>query len=120
MAGLDPAIPIMRHCVFPQTIWTEREAVLCLHPREPTGRALYVGVTSDLVRRIYEHRHKLIPGHTKRFHIDRLVYFEVFDSALAAIQREKNLKHWPRAWKTDLIGQTNATWRDLYPDIVGP
>jgi putative endonuclease len=48
------------------------------------------------------------------------VYFEVFDSALAAIQREKNLKHWPRSWKTDLIGRTNATWRDLYDDIAGP
>jgi putative endonuclease len=83
------------------------------------GGALYVGVTSNLVRRLYEHRQKIIPGHTKRLHISRLVYFEVFDSALATIQREKNLKHWPRAWKTDLIGRTNATWRDLYPDIAG-
>jgi putative endonuclease len=84
------------------------------------GGALYVGVTSNLVRRLYEHRQKIIIGHTKRFHISRLVYFEVFDSALAAIQREKNIKHWPRAWKADLIGRTNATWRDLYDDIAGP
>jgi putative endonuclease len=84
------------------------------------GGALYVGVTSNLVRRLYEHRQEVIPGHTKRFHISRLVCFEVFDSALAAIQREKNIKHWPRAWKADLIGRTNATWRDLYDDIAGP
>jgi putative endonuclease len=89
-------------------------------PASQPGGALYVGVTSNLVRRLYEHRQKIIIGHTKRFHISRLVYFEVFDSALAAIQREKNIKHWPRAWKADLIGRTNATWRDLYDDIAGP
>ena len=84
------------------------------------GGALYVGVTSNLVRRLYEHRQEVIPGHTKRFHISRLVYFEVFDSALAAIQREKNIKHWPRAWKANLIARTNASWRDLYDDISMP
>jgi putative endonuclease len=84
------------------------------------GGALYVGVTNDLVRRVYEHRQKTVPGHTKRFHIERLVYFEVYDSPALAIQREKNIKHWPRAWKTNLIGQMNATWRDLYDDIAAP
>jgi putative endonuclease len=84
------------------------------------GGALYVGVTSDLVRRVYEHRQGAVPGHTKRFHIERLVYFEVYDSPELAIQREKNIKHWPRAWKTNLIAQTNASWRDLYDDICMP
>ncbi|MGH6728492.1 MAG: GIY-YIG nuclease family protein [Pseudolabrys sp.] len=82
------------------------------------GGALYIGVTSDLVRRVYEHKHGLIKGHTTRYKIDKLVYFEVFDSARTAIQREKNMKHWPRAWKTRLIAQMNPSWRDLYDEIV--
>ena len=84
------------------------------------GGALYVGVTNDLVRRVYEHKMKLVPGHTKRYQIDRLVYFEVYDSPSTAIQREKNMKHWPRIWKTRLIGEMNATWRDLYDEIASP
>ena len=60
----------------------------------------------------------LIPGHTKQYNIYRLVYFEVFDSARNAIQREKNIKHWPRSWKTRLIVGINPMWRDLYEEIV--
>ena len=77
-----------------------------------------MGVTSDLVRRIYEHKQKLIKGFTARYGIDKLVYFEVYDTAYAAIQREKNIKHWPRVWKTRLIAQSNPSWRDLYDEIV--
>jgi len=83
-----------------------------------SGGAIYVGVTKNLVRRVYEHKNGLVSGHTKRFCIDKLVYFEVYDSIYQAIQREKNMKHWPRAWKTRLIAQTNAEWRDLYEEIV--
>ncbi len=83
------------------------------------GGALYVGVTSNLVRRMYEHRMGLVAGHTKRYSIKHLVYFEVFDTPAAAIQREKNIKHWPRVWKTRLIAQTKPSWRDLYDEIVG-
>ena len=82
------------------------------------GGALYVGVTNDLVRRVYEHRNGLTKGHTKNYGIDRLVYFEIFDSARAAIQREKNIKHWPRAWKTRTVASTNPAWRDLYNEIT--
>ena len=82
------------------------------------GGALYVGVTRDLVRRVYEHKHNLLLGHTRRYRIEQLVYFETFDTAYQAIQREKNIKHWPRAWKTRLIGQHNAEWRDLYEEIA--
>jgi putative endonuclease len=82
--------------------------------------AIYVGVTNDLVRRLYEHRQKLIPGHTQRYQLERLVFFEVYDSAALAIQREKNIKHWPRAWKINLIEETNAMWRDLYEEIAAP
>jgi putative endonuclease len=82
------------------------------------GGAIYVGVTRDLIRRVYEHRTNAIGGHTKRYNIHRLVYFEVYATAYGAIQREKNIKHWPRAWMTRLIAQTNPTWRDLYDDIA--
>jgi putative endonuclease len=82
------------------------------------GGALYVAVTSNLVRRVYEHKHGLIAGDTRRFGVDRPIYFEVFDAPAAAIQREKNIKHWPRVWKTRLIAQMNPTWRDLYDEIA--
>ncbi|MCF8477859.1 MAG: GIY-YIG nuclease family protein [Pseudolabrys sp.] len=82
------------------------------------GGALYVGVTNDLVRRVYEHKNGLIKGHSNRYKIDRLVYFEVYDDARNAIQREKNMKHWPRAWKTRTIAEINPSWRDLFADIV--
>jgi putative endonuclease len=75
---------------------------------------LYIGVTSDLNRRVQEHKAKLIPGFTKKYSITYLVYFEAFDSAMGAIHREKCLKEWPRAWKLQLIDETNPTWLDLF------
>jgi putative endonuclease len=78
------------------------------------GGALYVGVTNDLVRRVFEHKSGAIAGFTKRYNIGRLVYFEIYSNSRDAIQREKNIKHWPRVWKTRLIAET---WRDLYPEI---
>ena len=82
------------------------------------GGVLYVGVTNDLLRRVYEHKKDLVKGFTKRYHVHRLVYFEVYSSIHDALQREKNMKHRPRAWKTRLIFQSNPSWRDLYEEIV--
>jgi putative endonuclease len=82
------------------------------------GGTLYVGVTNDLIRRTYEHREGLVPGFTKRYGVKMLVYYERHDTAAAAIQREKNIKHWSREWKIDLIVASNPDWRDLYEDIV--
>jgi putative endonuclease len=82
------------------------------------GGALYVGVTNDLVRRVYEHKRGVVEGYTKRYKIDRLVYFEVYSTSRDAIQREKNMKHWPRAWKTRLVAQSNPSWSDLYSGIA--
>jgi len=82
------------------------------------GGAIYIGVTSNLVRRVYEHRNGFVEGDTKRFHIHQPVYFEVFSTARDAIQRETNMKHWPRAWKARLIAESNPTWRDLYDEIA--
>jgi putative endonuclease len=75
---------------------------------------LYIGVTSDLNRRMYEHKAKLIPGFTAQYSIDHLVYYEVFESILVAIRREKQLKEWKRAWKIQLIEKINPLWIDLY------
>jgi len=67
------------------------------------GGTLYTSVTNDLVRRVFEHRENVVPGFTKRYDVKQLVYFEMHATAAAAIQREKNIKHWSREWKIDLI-----------------
>jgi putative endonuclease len=79
---------------------------------------LYIGITSDLIRRVYEHKEKVVPGFTRRYGISRLVYFEIFDDPLSAIAREKQLKKWHRDWKIRLIEETNPEWVDLYPTLV--
>ncbi len=78
---------------------------------------LYVGVTSDLNKRMRAHKAKAVPGFTAKYAIDRLVYFEVFNSASSAIRREKCLKEWSRAWKLRLIETRNSEWRDLYDQV---
>jgi putative endonuclease len=79
---------------------------------------LYVGVTNDLVRRVHEHRTKAVPGFTSRYGLSVLVHFEQYEDPVTAIQREKNLKHWSRAWKVTLIERDNPDWRDLWPEIT--
>lgn len=79
---------------------------------------LYIGVTSDLVRRVWQHRNDLVAGFTKRYGVHRLVWYEVHDSMESAIGREKALKEWRRVWKLRLIEAANPCWRDLYDDIV--
>ena len=81
----------------------------------PRG-TLYVGITNDLIRRVYEHRE--VEGFTKRYGVKMLVYYEQHATAIAATQREKNIKHWPRKWKIDLICSMNPDWRDLWKNIV--
>src|ERR1700689_2993232 len=77
------------------------------------NETLYVGVTNDLARRITEHKAKLVPGFTRKYDVNRLVYFESFDTVLEARAREHSLKRWRRAWKIALIEKLNADWRDL-------
>jgi putative endonuclease len=84
------------------------------------GGTLYIGVTNNLVRRVYEHRMGLIEGFTKQYGVHRLVYFEQFDDIEQAILREKRLKSWKRAWKIQLIEENNPNWDDLYPRIAQP
>jgi putative endonuclease len=78
---------------------------------------LYLGVTNDLVRRGYEHRTKAVEGFTSRYGVDKLVWFEIYDDAITAIAREKELKKWRRDWKIRLIEEENPGWVDLYPSI---
>jgi putative endonuclease len=79
---------------------------------------LYTGVTSDLIRRVWQHKQDQLEGFTKKYHVKSLVYFEVHETALSAITREKQIKKWKREWKLQLIEETNPGWRDLYDEIV--
>jgi len=106
MAGLVPAIHVLQNSNM-------AGGYVYILTYRPNG-VLYVGVTNDLIRRVFEHRSGFVDGFTKRYGLKRLVYFEQFD----AIQREHNIKHWPRAWKVRTILAANPNWDDLYPTIV--
>jgi putative endonuclease len=110
MAGLVPAI----HAVQPHAM---RGGWIYIMTNRPNG-TLYTGVTSDLARRAYEHREGLYEGFTKRYGLKRLVFMGRYDHIREAIQRERNMKHWPRAWKVRLILDLNPDWRDLYDDLI--
>jgi putative endonuclease len=79
---------------------------------------LYIGVTNDITRRVYEHKNDCVEGFTKRYSVHLLVYFEEFYNVDAAITREKQLKKWKRAWKLRLIESSNPEWNDLYREFV--
>ncbi|WP_127089137.1 GIY-YIG nuclease family protein [Aquabacter cavernae] len=93
------------------------EAYVYILTNRPNG-TLYVGVTNNIVRRVWEHREGVADGFTKRYGLKLLAYFERHEAISVAIQREKAMKHWPRAWKVRLILDLNPTWQDLYPSIV--
>ncbi|MGJ5088563.1 MULTISPECIES: GIY-YIG nuclease family protein [unclassified Bradyrhizobium] len=110
MAGLVQAIHVLQY-------GTMAGGYVYFMTNRPNG-TLYVGVTSDLVRRVHQHRSGLVDGFTKRYGLKRLVYFEVFDDIQSAIQREHNIKHWSRAWKVGLIITSNPGWDDLFETIA--
>jgi len=85
---------------------------------KPRG-TLYIGVTNDVVRRGVQHREGMAEGFTKKYGVKLLVYYEAFDEVLLAIQREKSLKRWPRAWKLNLVERLNPHWHDLLPALTG-
>ena len=80
---------------------------------------LYVGVTSDLIKRVYEHKNHCMPGFTSTYSVNQLVWFESTTDVEVAIQREMQIKNWKRAWKMQAIEKTNPEWRDLYEDLLG-
>lgn len=79
---------------------------------------LYTGITNNLIRRIYEHKHHVVDGFTKRYHVDQLIYFEQTTDVYAAIAREKQVKGWTRAKKVKLVTDQNPSWKDLYSEII--
>ncbi|MDO8634805.1 MAG: GIY-YIG nuclease family protein [Dehalococcoidia bacterium] len=81
---------------------------------------LYIGVTNDLIRRVYEHKHDVTDGFTKRYGVHMLVHFEEGEDVVSVIEREKQLKSWHRQWKIRLIEEDNPEWRDLYEDFFEP
>ena len=80
---------------------------------------LYTGVTSNLPRRVYEHKNNLIKGFTERYGVHKLVYYEQTENIISAIEREKRIKKWNRNWKIELIEKNNPEWRDLYGELLG-
>jgi len=79
---------------------------------------LYIGVTSNLLQRVWQHKNKLVDGFTKKYNVNTLVYYEVHSNAESAITREKQMKKWRRLWKIELIEEKNPDWKDLYEDIL--
>ena len=109
MAGLVPAIHALQYLRM-QGGW------VYILTNRPNG-ILYTGVTSDLARRAWEHREGRSPGFTRRYGVKRLVWCEHHETIAGAIQRERNMKHWPRAWKVRLILAMNPEWDDLYATL---
>ena len=110
MAGLVPAIHVLQHPPM-------RAGYIYFTTNKVNG-ILYTGVTSNLVQRVHQYRIGAIAGFTKRYGLKRLVYFETYDDIRTAIQREKNIKHWSRAWKVRLILANNPEWNDLYQSLL--
>ena len=112
--------PVSRHISGrrrePETQMIKQPAVYIL-ASERNG-TLYIGVTSDLVKRIWEHKNNLVKGFTKRYNVHILVWYELHNNMNAAIEREKNVKEWKRAWKIRLLEENNPDWNDLYNTII--
>ena len=118
MAGLDPAIcgQLAKRAREKSNLLMGGWVYMMTNRR---GGALYIGVTGNLPRRVWERREGVSEGFTHRYGLTILAWAEHHDGILSAIQREKNIKHWPRAWKVALIEAQNPEWEDLYEQIVG-
>ena len=95
----------------------ERQPALYIMASKPNG-TLYIGATSDLVKRVWEHKNNSVDGFTNKYEVHRLVYYELHGDMLSVITREKQLKKWNRAWKLELIEEKNPEWKDLWDEIV--
>ena len=95
----------------------ERQPYVYLLASKRNG-TLYTGVTSSLLKRVWEHKNNLVESFTSKYGVHTLVWYEVHDTMETAIQREKTIKNWKRAWKMKVIEEMNPEWRDLYPDLL--
>jgi putative endonuclease len=118
MAGLDPAISMAIATRLPACHARPMAGGWLYFMTDRRDGVLYVGVTSDLAKRAWEHREGVVDGFTRRYWLKRLVYAEYHADIRNAIQREKNIKHWPRAWKIQLIESNNPDWTDLYDSLL--
>lgn len=96
---------------------TEKQPAVYMLASKKNG-TLYIGVTSDLIRRIWEHKHDVVEGFTKKYQVHRLVWYELHETMDAAICREKAMKNWKRAWKISRIETVNPDWKDLYQSLL--
>ncbi len=113
----DPVIPAKAGIQDFKERMSEKQYCVYILASQRNG-TLYDGVTSDLIKRVYEHKNDLAPGFTEKYSIHRLVYFETMDDIESAIKREKQIKKWNRDWKIELIEKNNPDWRDLYFDLI--
>ena len=97
----------------------ERQPCVYLLASKRNG-TLYAGVTSNLLKRVWEHKQHLVEGFTKQYHVDNLVWYEMHETMESAICREKAIKNWKRAWKISVIEERNRHWRDLYDELTNP
>lgn len=95
----------------------EKSSYVYILASRPYG-TLYIGVTSNLVQRVWQHKEGVIAGFTKKYEVKQLVWYEVHSEIISAITREKQIKEWRRDWKINLIQSTNPAWHDLYPTIA--
>ncbi len=102
---------------YPEKIFMIQQSAVYILASQRNG-TLYTGVTSDLIKRIWEHKNDLADGFTKQYRVHNLVWYELHADIISAIEREKNIKEWKRKWKLNLIEKTNPDWQDLYDDIV--
>jgi putative endonuclease len=96
----------------------QKQGFVYILASKPHG-VLYIGVTSDLVKRVWEHKQNIVEGFTEKYNVKMLVYYETSESIESVIVREKQLKKWNRQWKVRLIESANPEWKDLYPSILG-
>ena len=95
----------------------KRQPCVYLLASKPNG-TLYTGVTSNLLKRVWEHKNNVVDGFTRKYAVHSLVWYEIHDSMDSAIQKEKTIKNWKRAWKIKVIVEMNPQWNDLYPDLL--
>ncbi len=117
MFGLSLIFPASRFRRWREYLPMDKPSYVYMLASAPHG-TLYIGVTSDLIKRVWQHREELGLGFTKTYHVHRLVWYEIHMDMLAAIAREKQLKKWNRSWKIELITKNNPRWRDLYDDFT--
>jgi len=117
-AGIHLRIPIVRQYSRSKNLPMLKQPAVYILASQPRG-TLYIGVSSNLIQRIWQHTSGVMEGFTERYEVDRLVYFEMHTDMTGAITREKQLKKWKRDWKIALIEKDNPDWHDLWPEIVG-